>query len=73
MKKVVFAIQVFSLLAMLPLYIIIELNHANGRLTINNSPTNRDKKVAQKSSGVRLNSANQNPDMVLSMFKIINH
>lgn len=73
MRKVVFAIQVFSLLAMLPLYIVVELNHSNGRLTINNSTTNRDKKVAQKSSGFRLNSTNQNPDMVLSIFKIINH
>jgi hypothetical protein len=32
MKKVVFAIQVFSLMTFLPFYVIVELNHGTGRL-----------------------------------------
>ncbi len=32
MKKLAFAIQVFSLIAMFPLYVVAEFNHGNERL-----------------------------------------
>ncbi len=37
MKKIVFAIQVFVLSAMFPVYLVAELNHGTGRSPVNNS------------------------------------
>ena len=35
MKKIAFALQVFTLITMLPLYVIIELNHSTAAPTKN--------------------------------------
>ena len=35
MKKIAFALQVFALITMLPLYVIIELNHSTAAPTKN--------------------------------------
>jgi uncharacterized alpha/beta hydrolase family protein len=39
MKKIAFALQVFALITMLPLYVIIELNHSTAAPTKNKSVT----------------------------------
>jgi hypothetical protein len=40
MKKVVFTIQMFVLIALFPVYLVVELNHETGRLPVNNSSSN---------------------------------
>ncbi|MES1181565.1 MAG: hypothetical protein ABUL44_02095, partial [Flavobacterium sp.] len=39
MKKVVFAIQMFVLIAMFPVYLVVELNQKTGSMTVNNAPS----------------------------------
>jgi hypothetical protein len=37
MKKFAFTVQVFGLMAMLPMFVILEMNHGTGKLSVNNS------------------------------------
>ena len=37
MKKIVFAVQVFGIIAMFPIYVILEMNHGTGRVPENKS------------------------------------
>jgi hypothetical protein len=37
MKKFSFTVQVFGLMAILPMFVILEMNHGTGRLSVNNS------------------------------------
>jgi hypothetical protein len=39
MKKLVFTIQMVALMAMLPVYLVVELNHKAERLSLNNPPS----------------------------------
>lgn len=39
MKKIAFALQVFTLITMFPLYVVIEMNHGTVTITENNSLT----------------------------------
>ena len=39
MKKLVFAVQVFGLIVLFPLYVIIEFNHGTETPPLNNSPS----------------------------------
>ena len=39
MKKIVFAIQVIALIAMFPVYLLVELNHGTAKSTLNDSST----------------------------------
>ena len=39
MKKFAFTVQVFGLMAMVPLFVILEMNHGTGKLPENNSHT----------------------------------
>jgi len=73
MKKAVFAIQVFCLIAMFPIYVVAELNHTNGRMAINNLPSNNNKEAVKKSSQSTVNFTEENCDMLLMMFKITTH
>ena len=41
MKKAVFAIQMFVLIAFFPVYLVVELNHGTGRMPVNNSSSER--------------------------------
>jgi len=68
MKKIAFAIQVFGLIAMFPVYVVAEFNHGNGRLSSDNSELDSIKKPVKKSIQLSLSSAEQNEDVVL--FKI---
>ena len=45
MKKIVFAVQVISLIAMFPIVVVLEMNHSTGRLPEENSPSGMPKKV----------------------------
>ena len=65
MKKIVFTIQVFSLIAMFPVYVIAEFNHGTGRMTLINSASEIIKESVKKSTHLSLNSSKQNEDMVL--------
>jgi hypothetical protein len=37
MKKFAFTVQVFGLMALVPMFVILEMNHGTGRLPVNNS------------------------------------
>ena len=65
MKKVVFAIQVFGLIAVFPAYIVAELNRGNGRLTINNSSSHIIRESTKKNIKSKVNSAEENGDVIL--------
>jgi len=61
MKKLVFAIQMFGLLAMFPVVVFLEMNHATRRFPENTNPSNvvmnSEKSfvdVAEKSTDKRL-------------------
>jgi hypothetical protein len=41
MKKIVFAVQVFGLIAMFPIVVILEMNHTAGGSSESNSPSSR--------------------------------
>jgi hypothetical protein len=49
MKKIVFAAEVFSLIAMLPIVMILQLNHAAGVSNETNSPSGVMKKKEKTS------------------------
>ena len=65
MKKIVLAIQVFSIIAMFPVYVIAEFNHGTGRLPFYNSALEVIKESVKKSIHLSLNSMEQNEDVVL--------
>lgn len=67
MKKAVFTIQVFGLIAMFPVYMAAELSHGNGRLAINNPSSDIIKKPAKKNMQPKLNSVEENADAFLLM------
>jgi hypothetical protein len=39
MKKVIFGIQMFVLMAMFPVYLVVELNKKTGSVPVNNAPS----------------------------------
>lgn len=45
MKKIVFAVQVIGLITMFPVVVVLEMNHATGKLIDRNSPRGVTKKV----------------------------
>lgn len=65
MKKVVFAIQVFSLMAMFPAYVVAEFNHGTGRLTLDHSASVIIKESVKIGTRFSLNSSKQNNGVVL--------
>ncbi len=70
MKKVAFAIQVFGLIAMFPAYMIAELNHGTGRLSIDNSCSGIIMEAPKKSIPSSLNADDKNGEMVLFIFNM---
>lgn len=38
MKKLLFAVQVFGIIAMFPIYVILEMNHGTQKLSENKNP-----------------------------------
>jgi hypothetical protein len=70
MKKAVFAIQVFSLIAMFPIYVVAEFNHGNERSPIDNSSSVIIKEVPKKNLQSSLNADIKNGEMVLFIFNM---
>ncbi|MEP7110463.1 MAG: hypothetical protein ABI760_20885 [Ferruginibacter sp.] len=62
MKKIVFAIQVFSLLAMFPVIVILEMNHATRGLHENNPSPGVTEQVKSKSIDLFKSSSKKNED-----------
>lgn len=63
MKKIVFALQIFGLITMFPLYVILELNHVTTKLPSNNKSsgvTQRQEKNISKVSEIRLSNLKTN-------------
>ena len=52
MKKTVFAAQVFALIAMLPIVVILEMNHVSGGSSENNAPSGSIKKTENTMIGL---------------------
>lgn len=46
MKKIAFALQVFGLIAILPICVVLEMNHA-GRLPVNNTHSKVNQDVSE--------------------------
>jgi hypothetical protein len=49
MKKVLFTIQMIALIAMFPVYLVTELNHRTGNVTVNN-PASEITKMPEESN-----------------------
>lgn len=67
MKKLAFAIQVFSLIAMFPVYVVAEFNHGTGRFPNNTSSKGIIKEPAKMNTKSTLTTAEENSDVVLLM------
>ena len=59
MKKLVFAIQMFGLIALFPLYVIAEFNHGAERLPVNNSSIDFIKKTEVSNIQTALNTKDE--------------
>ncbi len=59
MKKVLFTIQMIALIAMFPVYLVTELNHETGRLTVNNSPSEFNEKPEESKIQPALNTGEE--------------
>ncbi len=69
MKKVVFAIQVFGLIAMFPVYVATELNQGKNELTGNNPPSVITESLPQINAQAELNSKAKSINSFLDMSK----
>lgn len=58
MKKLVFAVQMFSIIAMFPLYVIVEFNHAKKTFPENNPSSVIEKKQGDNSLQSRFKNEN---------------
>ena len=56
MKKAVFAIQVFVLIALFPAYLVVELNHETGSAPVNNAPAEFIEKTERSNLQPELNT-----------------
>ncbi len=63
MKKLLFAVQVFGIIAMFPLYVILEMNHGTG-LPENKNQSGVIETPQKRSSGHLLNSEEQNENSI---------
>jgi hypothetical protein len=66
MKKTIFTVQVFCLIAMFPLYLILELNHGTQRVPSNIFPSIGIEKPAKRSIQPSVNSTVENEDILYS-------
>jgi len=55
MKKAVFTIQIFVLIALFPAYLVMELNQRTGSITVNNRPSEFIDKPAGNNTQPNLN------------------
>lgn len=60
MKKLVFAIQVFGLIAAFPIYIVVDFNHAAKALAANNSDSVDIEKPVKENLQSEVNSTIEN-------------
>ncbi len=67
MKKLAFALQVFSLIAVFPVYVVAEFNHETGRLTGDHSTPAIIKESAKMNTQSTLSLAEENDDVVVLM------
>jgi len=67
MKKLVFAAQVFGLLAMFPIVVFLEMNHATGRLPENVNPSDVMKITKKKFSSFPEKSTDKRLDEIFSL------
>ncbi len=65
MKKFVFAVQVFGLIAAFPLYVVVEFNHGAKALPGNNSDSVAIEKPVKKNLQSVINSTIENENKVL--------
>ena len=66
MKKIEFALQVFGLVAILPLYVILELNHASVSLPENKINTGITEKTEMINADIAGENEEQNIVFLLS-------
>jgi len=67
MKKLVFAAQVFGLLAMFPIVVFLEMNHATGRLPENINPSDVMKISEKPFGGFSEKSPDKRIDEIFSL------
>jgi hypothetical protein len=65
MKKLVFTIQMFVLVALFPVYLVAELNHEAGKLPLNHSSS----AVSEKAAAIQIQPANRNAGTGLKAIK----
>ncbi|MDN3654189.1 hypothetical protein QWZ08_01050 [Ferruginibacter paludis] len=71
MKKVVFAIQVFGLLAMFPVCITAELNRGSETVPVNNTSRNIIKEPTKTSIQSKVKTPKENIDKVLFLTDLL--
>lgn len=64
MKKIVFTLQVFGLVLMLPIYVTLEMNHGTGSVAENNSRDVTTGKIIKTGIGQSSNKEIQNKESV---------
>jgi hypothetical protein len=64
MKKIAFALQVFTLMAILPIYVIVEMNHTTVTHTKNNGVTKLTEGVKTIPTAYHTNKGLQNENVV---------
>lgn len=64
MKKFVFAFQVLALAAIVPVYVVLELNHTTGKTPDNISSLSLIKKSEEKNIQTTITSKNENEQLL---------